>query len=225
MNGLATALITLLRRDLILALRRRQDALVVLGFFVVVVSLFPLGVGPDPQLLRSMAPGVLWVSALLATMLSLERLFSDDFRDGSLEQILLAPQPLSLLVGSKILAHWLITGLPLVLISPLLGMQLGLDGTEILTLMAALLLGTPILSLVGAIGAALTLGLRGGGVLISLLILPLYVPALVLGAGAVDAVMYGSSAQAHLSLMAALLILTLLLAPWAIAAALRIMLD
>ncbi|EHQ52935.1 MULTISPECIES: heme exporter protein CcmB [Ectothiorhodospira] len=225
MNGLATALITLLRRDLILALRRRQDALVVLGFFVVVVSLFPLGVGPDPQLLRSMAPGVLWVSALLATMLSLERLFSDDFRDGSLEQILLSPQPLSLLVGSKILAHWLITGLPLVLISPLLGMQLGLDGTEILILMTALLLGTPILSLVGAIGAALTLGLRGGGVLISLLILPLYVPALVLGAGAVDAVMYGSSAQAHLSLMAALLILTLLLAPWAIAAALRIMLD
>ncbi|MCG5499855.1 heme exporter protein CcmB [Ectothiorhodospira lacustris] len=225
MNGLATALFTLLRRDLILALRRRQDALVVLGFFVVVVSLFPLGVGPDPQLLRSMAPGVLWVSALLATMLSLERLFSDDFRDGSLEQILLAPQPLSLMVMSKILAHWLITGLPLVLISPLLGMQLNLDGTEILTLMAALLLGTPILSLVGAIGAALTLGLRGGGVLISLLILPLYVPALVLGAGAVDAVMYGSSAQAHLSLMAALLILTLLLAPWAIAAALRIMSD
>ncbi|SEQ02063.1 heme exporter protein B [Ectothiorhodospira magna] len=225
MTGLLTAVMTLLRRDLILALRRRQDALVVLGFFVVVVSLFPLGVGPDPQLLRSMAPGVLWVSALLATMLSLERLFADDFRDGSLEQILLAPQPLSLLVVSKILAHWLVTGLPLVLASPLLGMQLGLNGTEILTLMGALLLGTPILSLVGAIGAALTLGLRGGGVLISLLILPLYVPALVLGAGALDAVMYGSSAQAHLSLLASLLIVTLLLAPWAIAAALRIMLD
>ncbi|AHK80149.1 heme ABC transporter permease [Ectothiorhodospira haloalkaliphila] len=219
------ALMALLRRDLLLAMRRRQDALVVLGFFVVVVSLFPLGVGPDPQLLRSMAPGVLWVSALLATMLSLERLFADDFRDGSLEQLLLTPQPLPLLVLMKILAHWLVTGLPLVLISPLLGMQLNLDGTEIAVLMMALLLGTPILSLVGAIGAGLTLGLRGGGVLISLLILPLYVPALIMGAGAVDAVMYGSSPDAHLSLLAALLIFTLLLAPWAIAAALRIMLD
>nr|WP_090254590.1 heme exporter protein CcmB [Ectothiorhodospira marina] len=219
------ALLALLQRDLLLAVRRRQDALVVLGFFVVVVSLFPLGVGPDPQLLRSMAPGVLWVSALLATMLSLERLFADDFRDGSLEQLLLTPQPLPLLVLMKILAHWLVTGLPLVLISPLLGMQLNLDGAEIVVLMTALLLGTPILSLVGAIGAGLTLGLRGGGVLISLLILPLYVPALIMGSGAVDAVMYGSSPEAHLSLLAALLIFTLLLAPWAIAAALRIMLD
>ncbi|ANB01550.1 heme exporter protein CcmB [Ectothiorhodospira sp. BSL-9] len=225
MRALLNALLSLLRRDLLLAVRRRQDALVVLGFFVVVVSLFPLGVGPDPQLLRSMAPGVLWVSALLATMLSLERLFADDFRDGSLEQLLLTPQPLPLLVLMKILAHWLVTGLPLVLISPLLGMQLNLDGTEIAVLMMALLLGTPILSLVGAIGAGLTLGLRGGGVLISLLILPLYVPALIMGAGAVDAVMYGSSPDAHLSLLAALLIFTLLLAPWAIAAALRIMLD
>ncbi|MCG5493671.1 MULTISPECIES: heme exporter protein CcmB [Ectothiorhodospira] len=225
MSALLRALMALLRRDLLLAMRRRQDALVVLGFFVVVVSLFPLGVGPDPQLLRSMAPGVLWVSALLATMLSLERLFADDFRDGSLEQLLLTPQPLPLLVLMKILAHWLVTGLPLVLISPLLGMQLNLDGTEIAVLMMALLLGTPILSLVGAIGAGLTLGLRGGGVLISLLILPLYVPALIMGAGAVDAVMYGSSPDAHLSLLAALLIFTLLLAPWAIAAALRIMLD
>ncbi|MGM0677150.1 heme exporter protein CcmB [Ectothiorhodospira marina] len=225
MMALLRALLALLQRDLLLAVRRRQDALVVLGFFVVVVSLFPLGVGPDPQLLRSMAPGVLWVSALLATMLSLERLFADDFRDGSLEQLLLTPQPLPLLVLMKILAHWLVTGLPLVLISPLLGMQLNLDGAEIVVLMTALLLGTPILSLVGAIGAGLTLGLRGGGVLISLLILPLYVPALIMGSGAVDAVMYGSSPEAHLSLLAALLIFTLLLAPWAIAAALRIMLD
>lgn len=225
MMALLRALLALLQRDLLLAVRRRQDALVVLGFFVVVVSLFPLGVGPDPQLLRSMAPGVLWVSALLATMLSLERLFADDFRDGSLEQLLLTPQPLPLLVLMKILAHWLVTGLPLVLISPLLGMQLNLDGVEIVVLMTALLLGTPILSLVGAIGAGLTLGLRGGGVLISLLILPLYVPALIMGSGAVDAVMYGSSPEAHLSLLAALLIFTLLLAPWAIAAALRIMLD
>ena len=225
MSALLSVLWVLLRRDLTLAMRRRQDALVVLGFFIVVVSLFPLGVGPDPQLLRSMAPGVIWVAALLATMLSLERLFSDDFRDGSLEQMLLIPQPLSVLVMVKILAHWLVIGLPLVLVSPLLGMQLNLSGEEILVLMAALTLGTPILSLVGAIGAALTLGIRGGGVLISLLILPLYVPPLVLGAGAVDAVMFGSSPMAHLSLLAALAILALLLAPFAIAAALRIMLD
>lgn len=225
MIDLLRAVFTLLQRDLTLAVRRRQDALVVLGFFVVVVSLFPLGVGPDPQLLRTMAPGVIWVSALLATMLSLERLFSDDYRDGTLEQLLLTPQPLSLMVLAKIIAHWLVSGLPLVLISPLLGMQLNLDAVEILVLMMALLLGTPILSLIGAIGAALTLGLRGGGVLISLLILPLYVPALVLGSGAVDAVMYGSSPAAHLSMLAALMILALLLAPWAIAAALRIMLD
>ncbi|SIT70330.1 heme exporter protein B [Ectothiorhodosinus mongolicus] len=225
MSALLSVLWVLLRRDLTLAMRRRQDALVVLGFFIVVVSLFPLGVGPDPQLLRSMAPGVIWVAALLATMLSLERLFSDDFRDGSLEQLLLVPQPLSVLVMVKILAHWLVIGLPLVLVSPLLGMQLNLSGEEILVLMAALLLGTPILSLVGAIGAALTLGIRGGGVLISLLILPLYVPPLVLGAGAIDAVMFGSSPMAHLSMLAALAILALLLAPFAIAAALRIMLD
>ncbi|WP_006787046.1 heme exporter protein CcmB [Thiorhodospira sibirica] len=215
----------LLRRDLTLALRRPQDALTVVGFFVVVVALFPLGVGPDPQLLRILAPGVLWVAALLATMLALERLFMDDYRDGSLEQLLIAPEPLAFLVLSKVLAHWLITGLPLVLISPLLGIQLGLQSEEILMMAIALLIGTPILSLIGAIGAALTLGLRGGGVLISLLILPLYVPTLILGAGAVDAVMHGLSAQAHLSLLGALLILAVMLTPWATAAALRIMLD
>ncbi len=215
----------LLRRDLTLALRRPQDALTVVGFFVVVIALFPLGVGPDPQLLRILAPGVLWVAALLATMLSLERLFLDDYRDGSLEQLLIAPEPLAFLVLSKVLAHWLITGLPLVLISPLLGIQLGLQTEEILMMLMALLIGTPILSLIGAIGAALTLGLRGGGVLISLLILPLYVPTLILGAGAVDAVMHGLSAQAHLSLLGALLILAAMLTPWATAAALRIMLD
>lgn len=215
----------LLRRDLTLALRRPQDALTVVGFFVVVIALFPLGVGPDPQLLRILAPGVLWVAALLATMLALERLFMDDYRDGSLEQLLIAPEPLAFLVLSKVLAHWLITGLPLVLISPLLGIQLGLQSEEILMMAIALLIGTPILSLIGAIGAALTLGLRGGGVLISLLILPLYVPTLILGAGAVDAVMHGLSAQAHLSLLGALLILAVMLTPWATAAALRIMLD
>ncbi|AHE98030.1 heme exporter protein CcmB [Thioalkalivibrio paradoxus] len=215
----------LLRRDLTLALRRPQDALTVVGFFVVVVSLFPLGVGPDPEFLRTLAPGVLWVAALLATMLSLERLFSDDYRDGSLEQLLLVPEPLGLLVLTKTAGHWLITGLPLVLISPLLALQLNLGAEEILILMLALLLGTPILSLIGAIGAALTLGLRGGGVLIALLILPLYVPPLILGSGAVDAVMHGASAQAHLSLLGALLAFALFATPWATAAALRIMLD
>ncbi|MCG5534835.1 heme exporter protein CcmB [Ectothiorhodospira mobilis] len=222
---MAAAFLSLLVRDLTLALRQRQDALVVLGFFVMVVSLFPLGVGPDPQLLRSMAPGVLWVAALLATLLSLERLFSEDDRDGTLEQLLLSPRPLPLLVLAKVLAHWVVTGLPLALVSPLLGLQLGLDAGEMGVLLAALLLGTPVLSLVGGIGAALTLGLRSGGVLIALLILPLYVPALVLGAGAVDAALYATSPGPHLSLLGALLLLTLLLAPWATAAALRIMLD
>ncbi|MFO8151663.1 heme exporter protein CcmB [Thioalkalivibrio sp.] len=218
-------LLALLRRDLTLALRRPQDALTVVGFFVVVVALFPLGIGPDPEFLRSLAPGVLWVAALLAVMLSLERLFSDDFRDGTLEQLLLVPEPMGLLVLTKIVAHWLITGLPLVLVSPLLAIQLNLRPDEIAILMLALLIGTPILSLIGAIGAALTLGLRGGGVLIALLILPLYAPPLILGAGAVDAVMHGSSAQAHLSLLGAMMVFALFATPWATAAAVRIMLD
>lgn len=217
--------LALLQRDLTLALRRPQDALTVVGFFIVVVSLFPLGIGPDPEFLRRLAPGVLWVAALLATMLSLERLFSDDYRDGTLEQLLLVRAPLGLLVLTKTLAHWLVTGLPLVLISPLLAMQLNLRPDEIVMLMAALLLGTPILSLIGAIGAALTLGLRGGGVLIALLILPLYVPPLILGAGAVDAIMHGASAQAHLSLLGALLVFALFTTPWATAAAVRVTLD
>lgn len=220
-----SALMALLRRDLTLALRRPQDALTVLGFFVVVVSLFPLGIGPDPEFLRSIAPGVLWVAALLATMLALERLFQDDYRDGSLEQLLLMPHPLGLLVFTKMLGHWLLTGLPLVLVSPLLALQLNLRADEIGVLMLALLLGTPILSMIGAIGAALTLGLRSGGVLIALLILPLYIPPLILGAGAVDAVMHGSSAQAHLSFLAALMVGALFTTPWATAAALRVMLD
>ncbi|HDP90206.1 MAG TPA: heme exporter protein CcmB [Thioalkalivibrio sp.] len=216
---------TLLQRDLTLVVRRPQDALTVVGFFVVVIALFPLGVGPEPELLRRLAPGVIWVAALLATMLSLARLFADDYRDGSLEQLLLAPEPLTLLVLVRTAAHWLMTGLPLVLVSPLLAVQLGLRPEEIPVLMLALLLGTPILSLVGAIGAALTLGVRGGGVLIALLVLPLYVPPLVLGAGALDAVMHGADAQTHLSLLSALLLFALVTAPWAAAAALRIMLD
>lgn len=219
------AILSVVRRDLTLALRRRQDVLTSVLFFVIVVTLFPLGVGPEPEMLKSIAPGVIWVAALLATLLSLDRLFAADLRDGTLEQMLLVPQPLTVLVLAKILAHWIVAGLPLVLLAPLLGLQLGLQGEEQQVLVLALLLGTPLLSLIGAIGAALTLGLRGGGVLIALLVLPLYIPALILGTGAVETQMAGLSPEAHLSLLGALLVLALFLAPWAAAAALRIMID
>ncbi len=217
-----SAFITIVARDLTLAMRRRADFLTILFFFIIVVSLFPLGIGPEKDTLRTIAPGVLWVAALLASMLSLGRLFYNDYIDGTLEQMLIAPQSLSILVLGKITAHWLISGLPLVLISPLLGLQFDLSGQLIVVLMVALLLGTPILSLIGAIGAALTLGLRGGGVLVSLLVLPLYIPVLIFGSGAVDATESGLGAQAHLSLLGAGLILAFIFAPWATAAALRI---
>jgi len=206
-------------------MRRRAEVLTVLFFFVIVVSLFPLGVGPEIQTLRLIAPGVLWVAALLASMLSLDRLFSADYTDGTLEQMLLAAQPLSVLVLSKILSHWLVSGLPLVLISPVLGMQLGMDLDGIGVLVLSLALGTPVLSLIGAVGAGLTLGVRGGGVLLSLLVLPLYIPVLIFGAGAVEATVSGLGAQGHLSLLAAFLILALMLAPWGAATALKISLD
>lgn len=212
-------------RDLTLAMRHRSDVLTTVFFFIIVVSLFPLGVGPDAQLLKEMAAGVVWVAALLASMLSLTRLFADDYHDGTLEQLLLVPQPLSLIVLGKVLAHWIISGLPLVLMSPLLGLQFGLEGDALLMLMLTLLIGTPVLSLLGAIGAALTLGLRGGGVLVSLLVLPLYIPVLIFGAGAVTANAAGMGAEGHLSLMGAILLLALVLAPWASAAALRISLE
>jgi heme exporter protein B len=212
----------IIARDLTLAMRRRADVLTTLFFFIIVVSLFPLGVSPELETLRGIAPGVIWVAALLASMLSLGRLFSDDFQDGTLEQMLLLPQPLSVLVLGKVLAHWLVSGVPLVLLSPLLGMQLGLDGDAILLMMLTLLLGTPVLSLVGAVGAALTLGVRGGGVLVSLLVLPLYIPVLIFGTGAVDAGISGMEFEGHLSLLAAFLVLAALLTPLATAAALRI---
>jgi heme exporter protein B len=215
----------MVQRDIILAMRRPQDVMTTLIFFVIVVSMFPLGVSPEMEVLRGIAPGVIWVAALLATMLSLGRLFSADYQDGTLEQMLLAPQPLSLLVLSKIVAHWVLTGLPLVLISPLLGLLLGMDTLEIKVLTLTLLLGTPVLSLVGAIGAALTLGVRGGGVLLSLLILPLYVPVLIFGTGAVDSMSAGLGAEAHISLLGAFLLLALCFTPWASAAALRISME
>jgi len=212
-------------REFTLALRRKAEILTTLLFFVIVVSLFPLGIGPEINTLREIAPGVLWVAALLASMLSLNRLFADDFIDGTLEQLIISSQPLALLVFGKIVTHWSLTGLPLVLISPILGMQLGMDGDSIVVLMLTLLVGTPVLSLIGAVGAGLTLGVRGGGVLLSLIILPLYVPVLIFGAGAVESVQAGLGAEAHFSLLGAFLIGSLILAPVGAAAALRISLD
>lgn len=218
-------ILTIIRRDLRLAMRRQTDIVSALFFFIIVVSLFPLGIGPEPELLRTLAPGVLWAAALLATMLSLPRLFSDDYRDGSLEQLALAPQPLALIVLGKVLAYWLVSGLPLALLAPVLGIQFDLPSDALWVLTLSLLIGTPALSGIGAIGAALTLGVRGGGVLLSLLVLPLYIPVLIFGTGAVDATVTGLGAQAHLSLLGALALGSIFFAPWATAAALRIALE
>lgn len=218
-------LLLIVRRDLTIALRRRSDIFTTLVFFAIVVSLFPLGIGPEPDTLRLIAPGVVWVGALLASMLALELIFSADHRDGALEQMLLTPQPVSLLVIGKVLAHWLVTGVPLVLISPLLGLQYDLSWPALQTLIISLLLGTPTLSLIGAIGAALTIGLRSGGVLLALLVLPLYIPVLIFGAGAVEATVSGLGGRSHLSMLAAILVGSLVLTPLATAAALRVAED
>lgn len=220
-----SALWAVMRRDLLLVARRKSEVLTALFFFVIVSSLFPLGIGPEPALLRKIAPGILWVGALLATMLGLQRMFAADHADGTLEQMAISPSPLVVLVLGKILAHWLVSGLPLVLVAPVLGIQFDLDASALGVLVVALLLGTPLLSLIGAIGAALTLGVRGGGVLLSLLVLPLYIPALIFGAGAVEAHISGLGAGGHLSLLAALLVLAMFFAPWATTAGLRIALE
>ena len=225
MSTVFTACRAVVARDLLIALRRRSDVATTFFFFVIVVSLFPLGVGPQPDTLREIAPGVVWVAALLAAMLSLARLFATDYADGTLEQLVLTPQPLTLLVLSKVLAHWLTTGLPLVLIAPLMGLQFDLPGDALMILLASLLIGTPALSLIGAVGAALTLGVRGGGALIAVLVLPLYVPVLVFGAGAVTAAATGMNAAGHLSLLGAMSLAALVFAPWASAMALRISLE
>jgi heme exporter protein B len=213
------------RRELLLALRRKGDVLNVLVFFVVVASLFPLGVGPEPNQLRAMAAGVAWIAALLAAVLSLPRLFAADHADGTLEQMLVSPAPLAVVVMAKTAAHWLLTGLPLALVAPLIGLQYGLPADALCVLLLSLLIGTPVLSLIGAAGAALTLGVRGGGALLGLLVLPLFVPVLVFGAGAVTAVLSGLDAAAHLSLLGAFLAVSSLIGPWAACAALRIALD
>ena len=220
-----TAFKAIYTRDLRLAMRRRVEALLPVAFFVVAISLFPLGVGPEPQMLRQIAAGVVWVSALLASMLSVASLYGSDHADGSLEQMLLSGQPGVLIAGAKAAAHWTVTGAPLVLIAPLIGLLFDMQARSLATLVAALLLGTPILSLLGGLGAALTLGLRSAGVLLILLILPLTMPALIFGAGAVTAVDAGLSAGGHFSLLGALLILTILTAPLATAMALRIALE
>lgn len=213
------------RRDLRLAGRRRVEALLPLGFFVVAAGLFPIGVGPEPQTLRQIAPGVVWVCALLAAMLSVTQMFASDHADGSLEQMLLAPQSLVSLVAGKVLAQWLTTGVPLVLTAPLLGVLFDMRAEAIGILALTLLMGTPILALLGAVGAALTLGLRSGAALVFLLVLPLTIPTLIFGTGAVGALDGGLSPRAHLSLLGALLIVTTLAAPLATAAALRISLE
>jgi heme exporter protein B len=214
-----------IRRDLLLAVRQRADALNTLLFFVVVVTLAPLGVGPELNTLRTIAPGVVWVAALLASILSLNRLFAHDFADGTLEQLLLTREPLAAIVLGKVAAHWLVTGLPITAMAVPLALMFDLPGEQAAALVLALLCGTPALSLLGAVGAALTLGLRGGGVLVSLLVLPLNIPVLIFGAGAVEAVAGGLSPQPHLLLLAALSLASAVLAPWAIAAALRISLE
>jgi heme exporter protein B len=212
-------------RDLTLAWRRRTDVLSTVFFFAMVAALFPLSIGPDTRLLRSIGPGIVWVAALLASMLSLARMFAEDYSDGTLEQMLLTPQPLYLIVLGKVLAQWLISSIPLVLMAPLLGMQFGLSENVPLVLAGSLSLGTPLLVLIGSIGAALTLGLRGTGILTSLLVLPLYIPTLVFGAGAVEAVLASASPEANIRLLGAMLILALILAPWAAAAALKISIE
>ena len=213
------------RRDLLLSFRRRADVLASFFFFVLVVMLFPLSVGPESALLKTIAPGIVWVAALLASTLALSRLFAADFADGTLEQMLLSPEPLSVIVLAKITSHWLVSGLPLVLLSPLIGLQFGLAGDALLALFYSLLIGTPVLSLIGAIGAALTLGARNGGVLVSLLVLPLYIPVLIFGADAVATQITGNGGSAQLMLLGAMLASALALAPWATAAALRVSVE
>ena len=216
------ALSAVIRRDLLVAMRRRSDVAVALIFFVIVASLFPLGIGAEPNKLRAVAPGVIWVCALLSSMLSLRRLYEADHADGTLEQLLLAAAPLGVLVAAKTFAHWLVSGLPLVLIAPLIALQYDLPPSLYGVLALSLLLGTPVLSLVGGIGAALTLGVRGAGVLLALLVLPLYVPVLVMGAGAVEMASAGLGGQGQLLILGAMLVVAAAFAPWATAAALRI---
>ncbi|WP_027965941.1 heme exporter protein CcmB [Halomonas halocynthiae] len=224
-GGLIGAIKATLVRDMTLLLRRRGEMLNPLVFFALVITLFPIGISPEAETLAAIAPGLLWVAALLAALLSLDSLFRGDHDDGALEQLLLSPHPLPLLALTKVAVHWLMTGLPLALMAPLLGVMLALPSGSYVVLAVSLALGSAILSLVGAIGAALTVGLARGGVLVSLLVLPLYIPVLIFGAGAVQAAVSGANVAAHLAILGALLAVALGLAPFAIAASLRISLN
>jgi heme exporter protein B len=222
MNGLFGAFWILLKRDLMLAFRHRGELANPLLFFLMIVTLFPLGVSPEPTLLARIAPGVIWIAALLAALFSLESLFRSDFDDGALEQMLLSPYPLSVLALAKVFAHWLVSGLPMLLLAPLLGLFLAMSSSAIAALELTLAVGTPLLSLIGAIGVALTVGLRRGGVLLTLLIMPLYIPVLIFATNAVTAAAAGMPIDGQLYFLASLLVLAISLAPVAIATALRI---
>ena len=213
---------SIVRRELLIAFRRQADVFNPLWFFIIVITLFPLSIGPEPNLLARIAAGIVWVAALLSALLSLERLFRDDFQDGSLEQMMLMPVPLPIVVISKVIAHWLLTGLPLILISPLLAILLSLDFNTWLSVVLTLLVGTPTLSFIGAIGVALTVGLQKGGVLLSLLVLPLYIPILIFATSAIDAASLGVAYNGQLAILGAMLMGAFTLTPFAISAALRV---
>ncbi|MFA5983288.1 MAG: heme exporter protein CcmB [Methylococcaceae bacterium] len=223
--SLSRAFFAIIRRDLILAFRRRSEIANPLLFFILIITLFPLAIGAQPKLLQTIAPGIIWVSALLAAMLSLDNLFRSDFDDGSLEIMLLSPHPTTVLVLGKITAHWLVTGLPLLLIAPLLAVLLGISQLALGTLLLTLLLGTPVLSLIGAIGVALTVGLRKGGMIMSLLVLPLYVPVLIFASNAVEMATLGLPTSAQINIMSAILMLALVLAPLPTAMALKMSIN
>ena len=225
MSGIWRAFISLVHRDLLLAFRHRGELINPLLFFMIVVTLFPLGVSPEETLLRTLAPGVIWIAALLSALFSLESMFRSDFDDGALEQMALSPQPLPVLVLAKVLAHWLVSGLPMLMMAPLLALLLAMPGTGIQALELTLLVGTPLLSLIGSIGVALTVGMRRGGVLLTLLVLPLYVPILIFATNAVTAAVAGLPYDGQMYFLAALLALAMTLSPFATAAALRISLS
>lgn len=223
--SLSRAFFAVIRRDLVLALRRRSEIANPLLFFILVITLFPLGIGAQPHLLQVIAPGIIWVSALLAAMLSLDSLFRSDFDDGSIEQILLSPHPTTVLVLAKIIAHWLVTGLPLLIVAPLLAVFLGMPNHALGILLLTLLLGTPVLSLIGAIGVALTVGLRRGGMILSLLVLPLYVPVLIFAGNAVQMASGGLPVDAQINILISILLMALVLAPLPVAAALKMSIN
>lgn len=223
--SLSHAFFAIVRRDLLLALRRRSEVANPIFFFILVITLFPLGIGAKTNILQAIAPGIIWVSALLATMLSLDSLFRSDFDDGSLEQIILSPQPTSVLVLAKVAAHWLVTGLPLLIVAPLLAVFLGMPSRSLPALLITLLLGTPILSLIGAIGVALTVGLRRGGMILSLLVLPLYVPVLIFASNAVEMASSGLPVNAQINILISMLVMAVVLAPWPTAAALKMSMN